>query len=409
MKFIVLLGDGMADFPVDALGGKTPLEVARTPGMDKAVTEGISGLFSPIPDSLPAGSDVGNLSVFGYDPLQVFTGRAPLEAANQGIRLGSDELAFRCNLVTLDDENMVDFTADHITTEEATVLISAMNEATAGEPIRFSPGVSYRHLAILHAEPDQYKAYAALECTPPHDIINKQYTRFLPKGELRDPILNYMEKSRAVFENHPINTARKEKGLLPATSIWLWGQGGAPKLSSFEQRFSKTGAVISAVDLVNGIGRCAGLEVLKVPGVTGYLDTNYEGKVKAAKDALKHHDFVYLHVEAPDEAAHEGKPDLKVQAIEDFDSRVVVPCLEHAVRLGDCRILIAPDHITSLASRTHAGGPVPFAIHGPGIAPNGLHAFTENEAARAGLLYPEGHQLLPALLQEQDIAFPPVQ
>lgn len=405
MKYLVLLGDGMADFPVSELDNKTPLEASLTPGMDQAAQTGISGLFCPIPEPLPAGSDVGNLSVFGYDPEASFTGRAPLEAANQGIEIGPDEIAFRCNLVTLDDDTLVDFTADHITSEEAAELIGALNEKLAGDGIKFFPGVSYRHLCIVGGELNRDLRLGEVECTPPHDIIGKQYSNYMPKGESSYFVRELMEASRGILETHPVNAAREDSGKLAATSIWLWGQGGAPKMETFEERFGLSGAVISAVDLVNGIGRCAGFEVIRVPGATGYLDTNYEGKVSAALEALDRVDFVYLHVEAPDEAGHEGDAELKVRAIEDFDARVVSPCLAHAVERGDCRVLIAPDHVTSLSTRTHAGGPVPFALTGPGIVPNGLKCFSEQEAARAGILYPAGHELVLAMLQQEDISF----
>lgn len=405
MKYLVLLGDGMADFPVSELDNKTPLEASLTPGMDQAAQTGISGLFCPIPEPLPAGSDVGNLSVFGYDPEASFTGRAPLEAANQGIEIGPDEIAFRCNLVTLDDDTLVDFTADHISSEEAAELIGALNEKLAGDGIKFFAGVSYRHLCIVGGELNRDLRLGEVECTPPHDIIGQQYSPYLPKGKSSFFVRELMEGSRGILETHPVNAARENSGKLAATSIWLWGQGGAPKMETFEERFGLSGAVISAVDLVNGIGRCAGFEVIRVPGATGYLDTNYEGKVSAALEALDRVDFVYLHVEAPDEAGHEGDAELKVRAIEDFDARVVSPCLAHAVERGDCRVLIAPDHVTSLSTRTHAGGPVPFALTGPGIVPNGLKCFSEQEAARAGILYPAGHELVLAMLQQEDISF----
>lgn len=408
MKYLVLLGDGMADFPVAALGNRTALEAAQTPGMDEAVLTGLAGLFCPIPESLPAGSDVGNLSLFGYNPAETFTGRAPLEAANQGIEIGADEIAFRCNLVTLDEDTMVDFTADHITSEEGAALIGALNEKLADETVKFAPGVSYRHLCIVRDASEAGMRSGDLECTPPHDIIGQSYSPYLPSGVSSSFVRELMAASRGILEKHPVNVARRDAGKLAATSIWLWGQGGAPKMQTFADRFGLKGAVISAVDLVNGIGRCAGFEVIRVPGVTGYLDTNYEGKVSAALEALERVDFVYLHVEAPDETAHEGDPELKVRAIEDFDARVVSPCLAHAVGRGDCRVLIASDHVTSLSTRTHAGGPVPFALTGPGVGHNGLRAFSEEEAARAGVLYPAGHELVLAMLQQEDIPASPV-
>lgn len=405
MKFLVLLGDGMADFPHPDLDQKTPLQFAKTPAMDAAAQAGVSGLFCPIADGLPAGSDIGNLTVFGYNPRETFTGRAPLEAANQGIVPTDDELVFRCNLVTLEDGKMRDFTADHITNEEARELIGAINGALGTQTLRFAPGVSYRNLCIVGTTAATREPLRTLHCTPPHDITGQNYDTYLPTGNQQDTMRALMEASQPILADHPVNKARRAVGKLPATSIWLWGQGGAPRIAPYRERFGISGAVVSAVDLVNGIGHCAGFEVLRVPGVTGYLDTNYDGKVKAALDAFNRHDFVYLHIEAPDETAHQGRPDLKVQAIEDFDRLVVAPCLAAARSRGDVRVLIAPDHITSLASRTHAGGPVPFVLWGPGIRPNGLRAYNETEAARAGVLYPEGHTLVPAMIREQEIAF----
>lgn len=403
MKYLVLLGDGMADFPLEALGGRTPLEIATTPAMDEVAARGLSGLFCPIPEGLPAGSDIGNLSVFGYDPRLSFTGRAPLEAANQNIIPTPDQLVFRCNLVTLADGSMVDFTAGHISTEEGRALIEALTLELGSSALRFVPGVGYRHLCIVQADEDTIEQLNHLDCTPPHDITNKECSSYMPKGDGAARVVATMEASRAVLQDHPVNQRRIAAGERPATSIWLWGQGGAPRITPYQEKFGITGAVVSAVDLVNGIGRCAGFEVLHVPGITGYLDTNYEGKVAAALDALTRHDFVYLHVEAPDEAAHEGKPDLKIQAIEDFDRRVVRPCLDAVTQRGDVRLLVAPDHVTSIDSRTHAGGPVPFALCGPGIAHNGLTAFSEIEAARAGVLYANGHELTAAMIREQEI------
>ena len=393
----------MADFPLEAFSGRTPLEVAQTPAMDSLAQFGISALFCPIPEGFAAGSDIGNLSLFGYDPAETFTGRAPLEAANQGIQLGEKELAFRCNLVTLRADKMEDFTAGHISTEEASDLIASLNESLAGEGVLFHAGVSYRHLTIVGERTGPRKALANLSCTSPHDIIGQTYAPHLPKGPSSELITGLVEKSQSVLEGHPVNKARIKRGDLPANSIWLWGQGGAPQMQTFQERFNLRGAVISAVDLVNGIGRCAGFEVIHVPGATAYVDTDYEGKTSAALDALDRVDFVYLHVEAPDEASHEGDAALKIRAIEDFDSRVVSPCLDRARAMGDCRVLVAPDHVTALSTRTHAGGPVPFALCGPGIAQDGRSAFSEQEGAKSGVLYPNGHELVVDMITKKSI------
>lgn len=402
---MVLLGDGMADFPIDALGKKTPLQASATPAMDQAARDGVTGLYMPIPDGFPPGSDIGNLSVFGFDPAKNFTGRAPLEAVNQGIAIGNHQLVFRCNLVTLEDGTMRDFTADHITSDEAAELISSLNDVLGGQGARFYPGVGYRHLLLLDADEETKSAYQNLKCTPPHDISDQEFEPHYPSGDLRENIVSIMEQSRDVLRDHPTNRKRVDSGKRPATSIWLWGQGGAPSLQLYEDRFHITGAVISAVDLVNGIGRAAGLDVIPVDGATGYVDTNYEGKVDAALEALETRDFVYVHIEAPDEAAHEGDTALKIRAIEDFDARVVAPCMEYARNRGDCRVVIGPDHITSIDSRTHAGGPVPFVLFGPGIESNGLACYSEVEAEKAGVLYPAGHELVPSMITQESIAF----
>lgn len=399
MKSIVLLGDGMADFPIPELNGRTPLEAAHTPAMDEVARCGVCALFKPIPDDLPAGSDIGNLSLFGYDPHETFTGRAPLEAAKQGILLGANEVAFRCNLVTLEDGAMRSFTSGHITTQEAAQIIPSLNEAFAGLPVTLHAGVSYRHLSIIRAEDLTVDELTSVKCEPPHNISDQPYAPYLPQGRAGRFIAELMERSKKALVDHPVSRARRARGELAPTSVWLWGQGRSPKMRTFRERFGIRGAVVSAVDLVNGIGVCAGLEVLHVPGATGYLDTDYEGKVRAALSALEDVDFAYVHVEAPDETSHEGKLDLKLRAIEDFDRRVVAPVFDYASKRGDVRVLVAPDHITALSTKTHAGGPVPFALFGPGVKPDTAAVYSEPEAARSGIVFPDGHQLVPAMIE----------
>lgn len=405
MKNLVIVGDGMADFPHADCQGNTPLAVAQTLAMDRLAREGLTGLFCPIPDAYPAGSDIGNLSLFGYDPAEAFSGRAPLEAANQAIPMGANDVVFRCNLVTLQDGRMKDFTADHIETELAHELINEVNSIIGSATLQFYGGVSYRHLAKVTTNSHHAHELAALKCTPPHDIIGREYETYLPAGAAAEYPRELMIRSQELLSGHPLNRAREASGKLPATSIWLWGQGTAPRLTTYRERFGIDGAVISAVDLVNGIGRCAGFEVIRVPGATGYLDTNYEGKVAAAIDALSRVDFAYLHIEAPDEASHEGRLDHKLRAIEDLDRRVVGPCYEFARAAGDVRILIAPDHVTSLETRTHAQGPVPFILWGPGVHSNGLMRYSEAEAAKAGVLFPAGHELVRAMIEREVIEF----
>ena len=406
MKHLILIGDGMADLPSQDPPRPTPLELAFTPSMDEVALSGVSGLFCPIPDDFPPGSDVGNLSLFGYDPHDTYTGRAPLEAASQGIALASHEIAFRCNLVTLQHGLMRDFTADHITTEEARELISALNTHLTAYPVLFSPGVSYRHLTILAAPADLLNAPASLQCTPPHDITGTPYAQHLPTGPAAQLLCDLTTASQPLLTAHPANTARVAAGKLPANSIWLWGHGRYPTIKTYPELFGIRGAVISAVDLVKGIGVCAGLEPLTVPGATGYLDTNYHGKITAALEALRTLDFVYVHVEAPDEASHEGRLDLKVRAIEDFDAHIVAPALRHVRDYRNTRLFVAPDHATPLSTRTHAGGPVPFAACGAGITPNAATAFTERAAHDTGILISQGHTLMPYFLRTEDIAFP---
>jgi len=406
VKYQVLIGDGMADHPLEELGGRTPLEAAPTPAMDELVRRGVIGLYCPIPEGLPPGSDIGNLSLFGYNPREVFTGRAPIEAASQGIRLGPKDVAFRCNLVTLTDGVMADFTAGHITSEEAAELIAALNQTLGARyRIHFNAGVSYRHLTVFPGDSHPSDALARAACEPPHNITGQPYAPALPSGPGSELLREIMEQSRTVLAEHPVNRARVASGKLPATSIWLWGQGLAPKMSSFAETHGLTGAVISAVDLVRGIGTCAGMEIIRVPGATGWLDTNYEGKVSAALDALERLDVAYIHVEAPDETAHQGRTDLKIQAITDFDARVVAPCLQYADRHGDIRLLVAPDHFTLISTKTHAGGPVPFGVFGPGIPASGSAGYSEGTAASSGILIPEGYTLVRRFFRETDLRF----
>ena len=407
MKYIILLGDGMADHPLESHGGKTVIEAANTPNMDRIVELGRTGLFCPIPDGMAAGSDVGNLSMFGYDPRVSFSGRAAIEAANQGIMLAEDEVAFRCNLVTLGDEIMQDFTSGHITSDEAREIIATLNETLAKEfPIVFHAGVSYRHTGVIKgSKAGSVDDLIATLCEPPHNISDREYSPYLPKGPAAGLLHNIMEVSRKILADHPVNKARLAAGKPAATSLWPWGQGKALTLESYKDRFGLTGAVVSAVDLVKGIGVCAGLEVLNVPGATGWIDTDYEGKVAAAKDALNRHDFVYLHVEAPDEAGHQGNAALKIQAVEEFDARIVGPFLEFLKENPQTRILVAPDHFTLISTKTHAGGPVPFALCGHNVKPDTATTYGESEALQSGVLVADGFTLTQRFIRENPLVF----
>lgn len=398
MKYIVLLGDGMSDEAVKELDGKTPLQAARTPHMDTMARRGRIGLARTVPKGLPPGSDVANLSVFGYDPRSCYTGRSPLEAASMGVYLGPDDVAFRVNLVNLQPTKgtlvMNDYSAGHITTDEGRELIEAIQQQLGGDEFQFYPGVGYRHLMVWR------NGKSGMTVTPPHDISGQSILDYLPKGDGADQLINLMNSSQLIFNNHPQYRRRLDGGKVPANSIWLWGHGKAPRIELFRDKFGLTGAVISAVDLINGIGIAAGLDVVRVKGATGYIDTNYEGKVQAALEALESHDYVYLHVEAPDEASHSGNLAHKLQAIEDFDSRVVGPIMEGIRRFGSYRILCTPDHPTPIRLRTHTDAPVPFILYDGGGAENGSTAGYDEDSARAsGLLIEEGHRLMDILLE----------
>ncbi len=389
----------MPDHPVPELGGKTPLEAANTPNLDDFSKRSVFGLACTIPEELPPGSDVGNLSVLGYDPRLYYTGRSSLEAASMGVKLGPSDVTYRCNLVTLalgsGSAVMEDYSAGHITTPEASELIGAVKEALDGDGIEFFPGVSYRHLLLWHGGMD------SINTTPPHDISGRDAQPYLPSGEGAEKLIELIERSQAILRDHPVNKKRLSENKSPATSIWLWGPGRAPKMPSFRKLYGLSGAVISAVDLVKGIGIYAGLGVIDVPGATGYLDTNYEGKVSHALSALEEVDLVMVHIESMDETGHEGKPELKNQAVEDFDSKVVGPMLNGLrERFPEYKVLILSDHPTPLDIRTHTNEPVPFGIFGssePEIKNSDL-VYTERAAADTGVFVDEGWKLMGMML-----------
>jgi 2,3-bisphosphoglycerate-independent phosphoglycerate mutase len=391
-RYLILIGDGMGDHPLPELGGRTPLEAAATPNLDRLAREGELGQVRTIPEGMAPGSDVANLSILGYDPRRYHSGRAPLEAAAMGVRLAQGEVALRCNLVTLSgaagDEVMEDYAAGHITTGEATELIGALSRKLGGGEFSFHAGQSYRHLLVWKG------GFSELETTPPHDITGQRVAPYLKRLNLM-ALLELMERARPILADHPVNQLRRQKSLRPANAIWLWGQGRAPQMPTVAERFGLGGAVVSAVDLVRGIGRYAGLEPLAVPGMTGWLDTNYAGKVAAATSALGPGRLVYLHVEAPDEASHGGSLADKLQAIEDFDRLIVGPVLDRLP--AATKILAMTDHYTPLSTKTHSLEPVPFAIWGEGVSSSGAKGFSEREAARGPALE-EGHTLIERLL-----------
>ncbi|KMQ51253.1 cofactor-independent phosphoglycerate mutase [Chitinispirillum alkaliphilum] len=381
----------MADFPIPELGNRTPLEAASTPNMDKVVSRGHTGLVSTVPEGLAPGSDVANMSLLGYDPQMYYSGRAPIEAASMGITLEAEDIAFRCNLVTLKNGIMEDYSAGHIETLDGAEIVTELQQKLGNEKVHFYPGVSYRHLMVLKG------LRAELDCTPPHDISGKEYAGYLPKGKGSDFVIDIMERAREILANSPINKKRVESGKMPATDIWLWGEGSALTLPTLREIFSLSGSVISAVDLVRGLGKLAGLKVRIVEGATGYLGTNYAGKVAAAKDALKEEDFVYLHVEAPDETSHEGSLEKKIQAIEEFDTFVVGEMLKLQDELGNLKILVLPDHATPVSLRTHSEGPVPYGACGTGIRVDQCEFYNEKVAQSCSAI--SGPALFRAFIQ----------
>ncbi len=398
MKYIILQGDGMADYPIEALGGKTPLEAARTPNMDWLAVRGVFGMAHVIPKGFPPGSDVGNMSIMGYDPALYHTGRSPLEAASMGVALAADDIAFRCNLVTVggsgDDRFMEDFTAGHIGTEEAAEIIRDIGAALGGAGIEFFPGVSYRHLMVWRNGEEE------METTPPHDITDQRIAAHLPRGEGAARLLQLMQSSESLLADHPVNQKRRKAGERQATTIWLWGQGKAPALPTLTERFGIKGGVISAVDIINGLGVYAGLERIFVPGITGFLDTNYRGKGEYGVKSLERNDFVFIHVEAIDEAGHMGDVEKKIQALEDFDEKVVGTVLKGMAHRKDWRVLLMPDHPTAIAVKTHVAEPVPFVLYSaehpelnPGVG------YNERDAARTGIVARKAYKLINALIE----------
>jgi 2,3-bisphosphoglycerate-independent phosphoglycerate mutase len=395
-RFLILVPDGAADHALDELDGQTPLQAARTPHMDRLAAGGKGGLVQMIPPSRPPGSDVGNLEIFGYDTTQYYTGRAPLEAASMGLNMGPEDIAFRCNLVYSEGDTLVDYSAGHIETEEGRILVEQVGAALGTEAIRFFPGVGYRHIMVFRGGPERLVSY------PPHDIMGQSANAHLPTGEGVEIIHDLMERAKPILAAAPTNLERSNRGERPANGIWLWGEGRPLELPSAKERYGLQAAVISAVDLVRGIGACAGYEVIDVPGITGYLDTNYEGKAQFALDAFRAgKDLLYVHVEAPDEAGHNGDAAAKVQAIEDFDARVVAPLLSGLAEDGvPVRGLMTPDHRTPVPLRTHSREPVPFVLWGQGVEADRMQAYNEVAAIQGSLQLDSGHQLIESLVHQ---------
>lgn len=398
MKYIVLVPDGMSDLPVAELGERTPLEVAATPAMDWLARRGECGRVQTVPQGFEPGSDVAALSILGYDPRTCYTGRSPLEAASMGIELGPDDVAFRCNLVTLARRNgdlaMVDYSGGHISSEEAAELMKTVQAHLGGDDLAFYPGKMYRHLMVWHGGPEGCRT------TPPHDIMEQPIAGYLPDGAGRDRLRHLIARSADLLSSHPVNARRQAQGKAPANSIWLWGEGKAPHLQPFAQKYGLRGGVISAVDLVLGIGRHLGLRIIDVPGATGFTDTNYEGKADHALKALDELDFVYVHVEATDETGHMGDLEGKISAIEDFDRRVVQRLLEGLPRLGPHRILLLPDHATPVRLKTHCSDPVPAVIYTSTHEVKGRPAYDEHLLeGECPLAITAGHELMAHFLR----------
>jgi 2,3-bisphosphoglycerate-independent phosphoglycerate mutase len=398
MKYMIIIPDGMADLPMDQLEGKTPLEYARTPFMDSLASAGETGLVRTIPRGMPPGSDVANLSVMGYDPASCHTGRSPLEAISMGLDLAPDDMVFRCNLVTLSGEpeyrakTMLDHSAGGILSEDGKILIDYIRTGLESGGISFYPGVSYRNIMVWRGGPGDMKL------TPPHDILEKRIAPHLPSGSGSHTILELMEESASMLGCHPLNRSRMDTGLRPANSIWLWGQGKRPFLDDLYGKYGVRGSVISAVDLIRGIGKCAGLDVLEVEGITGTINTNMAGKAKAAVDELlSGKDFVFVHIEAPDECSHQGEAGEKIRAIELIDEKVVGYARKSLDKSGlDYRLMVLSDHPTPISIRTHTPDPVPFVIYDSRTAGRGRPkktGFSERYASSTGIMIEKGHKL----------------
>jgi 2,3-bisphosphoglycerate-independent phosphoglycerate mutase len=405
MKYLILVGDGMGDYPIAELGGKTPLAAAATPTMDRLCAAGELFLTKTVPDGFPPGSDVANMSLMGYDPARYYTGRAPLEAAAMSVRLAPDEIAFRCNLVTLDEEDgratMRDFCAGHISNPEAHQLIADLERHCSSPVFHFKPGVSYRHLVIYKGD---HPGFAPV---PPHDHIDKDVTAYWQAYRAHQPWRELLDRTGALLADHPVNRARRDAGKNPASQIWLWGEGRMPTVPTLVERFNINGAMISAVDLLKGLGVVGGLAVINVPGATGYIDTNYEGKAEAACRALDSGNFVFVHLEAPDEAGHQGSLADKLTAIEDFDRRIVAPIVADLEgRNEEFRMVVTMDHFTPLSLRTHVADPVPTLLYDSRrLRPGSGLAFNEENGRRhdaaTGIRLDAGHQLVEKLLRHE--------
>jgi 2,3-bisphosphoglycerate-independent phosphoglycerate mutase len=388
-KYVIVVPDGAADEPIESLGGKTILESAKKPNMDWISTNGRQGLCRTVPPSLQAGSDVAMMAVLGYDPVRYYSGRAPIEAVAQGIDVGEDDWIFRCNLVTIADGKMADHSAGHISSKEGKTLVDELNKTFGATGARFYPGVGYRHLMVIGG-----KSFTDVRTQPPHDMIGRKIEDILPRGKNAEFLIDLMARSQQLFDDHEINRVRKDLGENPASSIWLWGQGKKARMEAFERKYGLKGAAITAVDLVRGLAKLISFDLITVPGATGYWDTDYRAKGKAAIEALKDHDIVLVHVEAPDEAGHAGNAGIKKKAVEEIDKLIVGPVLEELKKYPSWRILVMPDHPTPIATQGHSGEPVPFIMAGEGVTSVVQLPFGEANAAQSGIKVSNGFELM---------------
>ena len=402
MKYVVVLCDGMADYPVPALGGKTPMMCAKKPNIDRLAKTAEVGLVRTVAEGLKPGSDVANMSVMGFDPKKYYTGRSPLEAVSIGVKLSDDDVTLRCNLVTLSDEEayedktMVDYSAGDISTAEAREIIKSVQEFFGNEIYTYYGGVSYRHCLVVHGGTTDLGSM-----TPPHDISGRVVGEYLSKSENAAPLIDMMKRSYDFLMKHPVNIERMKRGEKPANSIWLWGEGKKPGLPLFEDLFGKTGAVISAVDLLKGIAICSGMSTPEVEGATGYIDTNFEGKAEAAvKELQSGKDMVYIHLEAPDECGHRNEPENKVRSIELIDQRVLPIVLEELEKYDDYKVMILPDHPTPIVTKTHAADPVPYLIYQKSKPQAGVDTINEETAKATGIFVDDGPSLMPHFLND---------
>jgi 2,3-bisphosphoglycerate-independent phosphoglycerate mutase len=399
MKYAIIIPDGCADEALEPLGGKTPLQVANIPNMNAIARDGVLGLTDNVPAHFPAGSEVANMALFSYDPNKFFTGRAPIEAAAQGIQLGPNDWAVRCNLVTVTDQVMVDFTADHISTAEAKELLKTLADSVNDPQLQFVPGVSYRNLMIYRGQPGQAAPFATDTRTrAPHDLTDMSVSDDYPRGRGSDLLVELMQRSAGLFADHPVNKKRVAEGKRPATNVWLWGLGGSPQLPSFQSKFGVRGAMITAVDLLRGLAALVGWDRIEVPGATGYLDTNYAGKGQAAVEALDKYDIVCVHVEATDEASHEGRHAEKIKALEAIDQHIVAPVRAKLERLGEYRLMVLPDHPTPCSTKQHSHGFVPMAVCGTEISGFG-DSYNECAAANSPLRFANGWEMMEQFLR----------